>query len=372
MVVAEVDSGHEAAAAHLCDLRHCRHLVERLAQQADLRLQAQERVLGLKGVEVGEGRRAGERAASEGVSVEERARVLGRPEEPGIHALGGHRGRQWHIAAGQPLPEAEEVGRDTLLLAGKHRAGAPEPGRDLVADQEDVVAVTELAHLAQVARRLHPDARGALDERLHDHRRHLLRVEVEHALELLSVAGVDAMCLEEERRIHRVEEIDPADGDRAERVAVVRVAKRDERGPPRVLAAALLPVLERHLQRDLGGRRARVGVEDAVQSGRRQINQPRGQLGGTPVRQSEHRRVCDPLELVVHGLVDQRVAVPMDVAPQRGDAVDVAIPLGVDEVGALGPLDHQWLLSTPVELLCERVPEVTVVEVANLRHRVRP
>ena len=46
--------------------------------------------------------------------------------------------------------------------------------------------------------------------------------------------------------------------------------------------------------------------------------------------------------------------------------------LGLAGKAALGPLDHQWLLSTPVELLCERVPEVTVVEVANLRHRVRP
>jgi hypothetical protein len=178
--------------------------------------------------------------------------------------------------------------------------------------------------------------------------------------------------VEQEGRVGGVEEADPADRNRSERVAVVGITQRDERGPPGMLAAALLPVLERHLERNLGCRRPGIRVEDPVQARRRQINQPPGELGGTRVRQAEHRRVCDPLELVVDGLVDQRVAMPVDVAPQRGDAVDVASSLGADQVGALGPLDHQWLLATPVELLREWVPEVMVVEVVNLRHRDRP
>ena len=65
-----------------------------------------------------------------------------------------------------------------------------------------------------------------------------------------------------------MEEVDAADRDRAQRVAVVGVAQGDERGAPRRAAAALVPVLERHLQRDLGRGRARVRVEDAAQARR--------------------------------------------------------------------------------------------------------
>jgi hypothetical protein len=63
------------------------------------------------------------------------------------------------------------------------------------------------------------------------------------------------------------------------------------------------------------------------------------------------------------------MTMPVDVAPQRRDAVDVAAPVGVDEVGALGSLDDERLLLAPVVLLGERMPEVTVIELCGrLRH----
>jgi hypothetical protein len=62
-----------------------------------------------------------------------------------------------------------------------------------------------------------------------------------------------------------------------------------------------------------------------------------------------------------------RIAWSVDVAPQRGDAVDVAPSLRVHEVGALATLDHHGLFVAPVALLGERVPEVTVVELADGR-----
>ena len=67
------------------------------------------------------------------------------------------------------------------------------------------------------------------------------------------------------------------------------------------------------------------------------------------------------VELVAHGGVDARVAVAVDVAPERGDAVDVAAAVGVDQVGALGALDDQRLLLAPGALLGERMPEVGAV-----------
>ena len=136
----------------------------------------------------------------------------------------------------------------------------------------------------------------------------------------------------------------------------------DERGPPRVLAAALLLELERHLQRDLGRGRARVRVEDPAQPGRGDLDQPRRQLGGPGVGEPEHRRVRHPVELVADRLVDLRVAMAVDVAPERGDAVDVMAAVGVDQLPALGPLDRQRLFLAPALLLGERMPEVVAIE----------
>src|SRR3954465_14762981 len=72
-----------------------------------------------------------------------------------------------------------------------------------------------------------------------------------------------AKDVEEERLEDLVEEVHPADADCAERVAVVRLAQRDELRLLRL--APQLPVLEGNLQRhfDRGG--AGVRIEDLVQ-----------------------------------------------------------------------------------------------------------
>ena len=238
----------------------------------------------------------------------------------------------------------------------------PQAGGDLVADQEHVVVVAELPDPAQVARRQHPDPRRSLDERLDDHRRDLAVVEVEHALELGGVTGGDVVRVEEQRPVRGVEEVDPADRDGPHGVPVVGVAQADVRGALGRLAALLLPVLEGHLERDLGRRRPGVRVEDPVESRRRDLDQPRRELGGGAVGEAQHRRVGDAVELVADRLVDPGVPVAVDVAPERRDAVDVASAVRVDQVGSLGTLDHERLLVTPALLLGKRMPEVGVIE----------
>ena len=66
----------------------------------------------------------------------------------------------------------------------------------------------------------------------------------------------------------------------------------------------------------------------------------------------------DPVELRAHRGVDVRVAVPMHVAPQRGDTVDVPAPGGVHEPHAVGGLDRGCGLGLVAPHLGERVPEV--------------
>ncbi len=139
----------------------------------------------------------------------------------------------------------------------------------------------------------------------------------EDALEVTDVAWLCGVGFEQKRPVGGVEEIDAAHRDRADRVAVVGVAQVNEGGAPCVLAAALLLELEGHLQRDLGRGRAGLRVEDAREARRRQLDQPRRQLGGAGVGEAEHRRVGDPVQLLAQSLVDPAVAMAVHVAPQR-------------------------------------------------------
>ena len=134
-------------------------------------------------------------------------------------------------------------------------------------------------------------------------------------------------------------------------------------------AALLLPVLERHLEGDLRGRRAAVGVEDAVQSGRRDPDQPLGQLDRGRMGEAEHRRVRDTVELRLHRRVDVRVPVAVDGAPERRGAVDVAPAVRVDQLGPLGALDDRRVLRRPSPLLGEGVPDVLAIGLSKrIRH----
>jgi hypothetical protein len=159
-----------------------------------------------------------------------------------------------------------------------------------------------------------------------------------------------------------VEEVDAADRDRADRVAVVGLVQVDEGGAAGVLPPALLLVLEGHLQRDLDRGRARLRVEDAAQALRGEVDEAIGQLDRPRVREAEHGRVRNLLQLGPHRRVDPCVPVPVHVAPQRRYAVQVTPSLDVDQVGALAPLDDQRLFLDPRPLLRERVPDPIPVQ----------
>src|SRR5450755_656923 len=56
------------------------------------------------------------------------------------------------------------------------------------------------------------------------------------------------------------------------------------------------------------------------------------------------------------------MSVAVDVAPQRGHAVDIRVAVRVEQVCALGVVDHDRRLTViPALLLGERMPEVTPV-----------
>ena len=221
------------------------------------------------------------------------------------------------------------------------------------------MGVAQAPHGAQVARRLQQHPGGALHQRLDHDRGDLVRVLREHLVERGHVARGHAVRVEQQRPVHRVEEVDAADRDRADRVAVVGVLEAHELGSRGLRLRGLLPVLERHLEGDLDGGRPAVGVEHPAQRPgapvartRRDRDQPPRQLLGARVGEAEHRGVGDAVQLLADRGVDVRVPVTVDVAPQRRHAVDVAAPCRVDEPHALGRLDRRCASSPSKPRIC--------------------
>ena len=188
----------------------------------------------------------------------------------------------------------------------------------------------------------------------------------------LDVAGRRPVGLEQQRAEGRVEEVDAADRDRADRVAVVGVLEADERAPAHVLAAALLPVLERHLQRDLDRGRAGVRVEDPVQPRRGELDQARGQLGGAGVGERRAwssgrpgRAGRGPPGRSADG--DGRGRCTTARRRRRGSG---GPRLSISSVPSARSIISGSSLD-PVPLLRERVPEVRVIELCLRPHLPR-
>jgi hypothetical protein len=170
-----------------------------------------------------------------------------------------------------------------------------------------------------------------------------------------------------------MERLGVADADGTERVAVVRLDQRREARAQRV--AAELVVLKGDPERHLDGRRARVGIEDARQAGRHDRDERVRQLDGRRAREAEERRVRDAIHLRAQCRVERRMAVPVHVAPERRDAVQVAPSVGIDEPAATALDDHERIVGEPFPHLGERVPEVRPVprdRASRVGHRTTP
>ena len=146
-----------------------------------------------------------------------------------------------------------------------------------------------------------------------------------------------------------------ADGHRPEGVAMVGAFHRDD--PALGVLADELPVLERKLQRDLDGVAAVVGEEAAWEGAVREPGQVGGELGRDRVVQAEQRHVGDLVELIAEGAVQVRVVMAMDVRPDRGVAVEVALPFPVDQ---------------PVALAADQVEAGVVLILPHLGKRMPP
>ena len=150
------------------------------------------------------------------------------------------------------------------------------------------------------------------------------------------VEGGRAQHREAQRSEHVGAEAVVAHRKRADRVAVVRAAEREEVPARR---AEVRPVLERDLQRLLDGRRAVGRVEEVRLVDGNDACERLGQLDDHAVAVPEHRRVRTEVELVADRVVELGHAVTERVDPERRDRVEVAPAVDVDELVALRAVD---------------------------------
>ena len=139
----------------------------------------------------------------------------------------------------------------------------------------------------------------ALHQRFDDHRRELAACALDHRDRDVEAVGRAELRRAQHREAQRIEDVGAeaavADRQRADRVAVVGAAEREER---RARRAEVRPVLQRDLQRLLDRGRAVGRVEEVRVLDRHDARERFRQLDDGAVAVAEHRRVRAEVELL--------------------------------------------------------------------------
>src|SRR3972149_1729421 len=153
-----------------------------------------------------------------------------------------------------------------------------------------------------------------------------------------------------------MEKVNTTHTDGPDGIAVISIGEGEIPGCAR--PALKLPILKGHLNGDLYGGGTVIGVEDLCDSPWSELNQPLGQLDCRNVGQSEQRRMGDLVQLMAQSLVQSPFSVTMEVDPERGNPVQIPIPVDVVEVEAAASLDDDGGFFFPVFHLGKRMPNI--------------
>ena len=318
--VADVDDVRQAAQGMHCLLPIRRQL--RGARQQALLLQR---------VEGRDGRGAGQRMAGIRIAVEQLDHRLGagheRVVDARLHKDRPHR----HGAVGDAFGGGDHVRRDAEVVGAERRAQPAECGNDLIEDEQDIVLGADGGQALQVTARRNEDAgraRDGLDDDGGDGRG---IVQGDQPFQIVGQLGAVLRLAAAEgiaRRIMRVPQMidagneraehapvggDAADGRAAEVRAMVSALAADEARLAAVAPGAM--VGERQFQRRVDRLRARVGEEDVVEAGRRDVDQARRTLERLRVPHLEYAGKVERTGLLADRLDDLRPAVPGVDAP---------------------------------------------------------
>ena len=273
-----------------------------------------------------------------------------------IHDFLGRRDRrQRRVAAGDPLPQRHDVGRDAVRLDRPPRAGAAHTHQHLVGDEQDVVAVADLPHAAEVLGTRRRPARGRAADRLGDERGHVLGAEpgdglFQHiaaadgtrrtltaAFTAIGIRGRDAVHVDEPGAEHCLVRFACGCGQGEQGAAVVAGAEGDD--AVLVGAAALDPVLARQFQRGLDRLRPTTEEVQPGQVARERLGQLVREILDRAVGEHRAREIAILPALLGDRIGDLGVRVA-DVGDVRAaDGIEVALAALVDEPAPLAAHD---------------------------------
>ena len=112
-------------------------------------------------IERGQRGGGGERVARIGVAVQELDGLCRALHQRLIDGFAHQHRAHRHHAIGQPLGGGDDVRRDAEALGGKGRADAAKRGDDFVENQQNAVAIADLAQALEIADGRHQNAGGA-------------------------------------------------------------------------------------------------------------------------------------------------------------------------------------------------------------------
>ena len=217
----------------------------------------------------------------------------------------------------------------------------------------------------RVVAELHP--RRGLHRGLDDHGGELRRVLGDQVHRDVETRGIVERGCPDDREAQGLEHVGTetvvADRQRADRVAVVCPAEGQERRSPG--RGAIVPVLERDLQRLFHGGGAVAGIEEMRVVDGHDARQCLGQLDDDAIAVAEHRRVGAECELSRHGVVQLGHVVSERRDPERRDGVEIAPSVDVDQLVTLGAVDDDRAAVGERRHLRKSVPD-------NLRIALHP
>ena len=235
------------------------------------------------------------------------------------------------------------------MVKREHLPGSAESGRDFVGDQEDAVPVAERAQLRQELRRIDAHAGAALQQRFDDDRGGLVRMFREGGFRsgeafrfaafarfpiaaAVAVRRFDLDRIHQHRLINLRVQVHRADGQRADRFAMISLLEAHE--PGSFGTSGLVHVLEAHFQRafDRGG--PVVGKIELRQSGRNDLQELFAEADDRFMGEVGEDDVFELVQLALDRCVNSGVAVSQQVAPPGADDIDIGTAFAVVEADA--------------------------------------
>ena len=104
-----------------------------------------------------------------------------------VNLITTHCSGERHKAARQSFRQADQIGNDCRMIAGKHPAGSAKSGEHFIHDEQNIVASAQFTESFETFHGIDPHARRALNQRLHDHCGDLVTLFSKNPLEFVCV-----------------------------------------------------------------------------------------------------------------------------------------------------------------------------------------